>query len=149
LFLSEAQRWLLTIASVMGENFLVEVVAHVAGEDARELTQILSRTLQSEHHLVEAEGVERSGNQRLTIYRFRHNLMQVYLYEQLDKVQRVYPFCAIMGETTSPSKFRIELKGGEQEKTDVRVIQAKSRSASESRTSALHCGVQTTDGRRS
>jgi hypothetical protein len=46
--------------------------------------------LQAEHRLVEAEGVERLGKQRLTRYRFRHNLMQVYLYERLDKVQRVY-----------------------------------------------------------
>lgn len=88
--LTEAQRWLLTIASVMGENFLVEIVAHVAGEDPRQLTYTLSRVLQKEHRLVEAEGVERLGKQSLTYYRFRHNLMQVYLYEQLDDVQRVY-----------------------------------------------------------
>lgn len=88
--LSEEQRWFLTIASVMGENFLVEVVAHIAGENTRQLSHTFSQSLQTEHRLVEAEGVERSGEQRLTVYRFRHNLIQVYLYERLDKVQRVY-----------------------------------------------------------
>jgi DNA-binding SARP family transcriptional activator len=88
--LSEAQRWFLTIASVMGERFLVEVVAHVAGVEPRELAHTLSRILQREHRLVDAEGVDRLGERRLTRYRFRHNLMQVYLYERLDEVQRIY-----------------------------------------------------------
>lgn len=88
--LSAEQRWWLTIAAVMGEHFLAEVVAHVAGIDPRELAQSLSGSLQEQHRLVEAEGVERLAGQRLTRYRFRHNLMQVYLYEGLDAVQRVY-----------------------------------------------------------
>ncbi len=88
--LNDEQRWYLTIASVSGERFLVEVVAQVAGIEARQLIQMLSRDLQSQHHLVAAEDVERLGERRLTRYRFRHNLMQVYLYEKLDKVQRVY-----------------------------------------------------------
>lgn len=88
--LSEKHRWFLSIASVLGESFLVEVVARVADEDPTELARILSRTLQAEHRLVEAEGVERINKQRLTSYRFRHNLMQVYLYERLDDVQKIY-----------------------------------------------------------
>lgn len=88
--LDEEQRWWLTIASVMGEHFLVEVVARVAGIAPRQLAHTLSRVVQSQHQLVEAEGVERLGDLRLTRYRFRHNLMQVYLYEGLDEVQRVY-----------------------------------------------------------
>jgi hypothetical protein len=54
------------------------------------MAHILSRTLQAQHRLVEAQGVERLGQQRLTRYRLYHNLMQVYLYENLDEVQRVY-----------------------------------------------------------
>jgi predicted ATPase/DNA-binding SARP family transcriptional activator len=88
--LSDEQRWLLTIASVSGERFLAEVVAHVAGSETRQIAQTLSQELQTQHRLVEAEGVERLESQRLTRYRFRHNLIQVYLYEQLDQVQRIY-----------------------------------------------------------
>ena len=50
----------------------------------------MSQELQAQRRLVEAESVERLESQRLTRYRFRHNLIQVYLYEQLDQVQRVY-----------------------------------------------------------
>lgn len=88
--LSAEQRWLLTIASVSGERFLAEVVAHVGGSSNREVVQALSQELQVQHRLVEAERVERLGEQRLTRYRFRHNLIQAYLYEQLDEVQRTY-----------------------------------------------------------
>jgi predicted ATPase len=88
--LSDEQRWLLTLASVSGERFLAEVVAYVAGSETRQIAQTLSQELQSQHRLVEAESVERLESQRLTRYRFRHNLIQVYLYEQLDQVQRVY-----------------------------------------------------------
>ena len=60
------QQWWLSIASVMGEHFLTEVVAQVAGVDPRQLNQALSQTVQAQHRLVEAEGVERLGEQRLT-----------------------------------------------------------------------------------
>jgi predicted ATPase/DNA-binding SARP family transcriptional activator len=88
--LSEEQRWFLTIASVIGEHFQAEVVAQVAGAKPRQLVQTLSRLLQNQHQLVEAEGVERLGEGRLTRYRFRHHLMQTYLYEGLDEGQRIY-----------------------------------------------------------
>lgn len=87
--LSEEQQWWMIIASVSGERFYGEVIAQVAGVDPRELSQVLSHILQSQHRLVEGEGVERLGQQRLNRYRFRHNLIQVYLYEHLDEVQRV------------------------------------------------------------
>ena len=88
--LSTEQRWLLTIASISGERFLADMVAHVAGSETRQVARELSQALQDQHRLVEAEGVERLGAQRLTRYRFRHHLIQVYLYEQLDEVQRIY-----------------------------------------------------------
>ena len=39
---------------------------------------------------MQLEDVERLGRQRLTQYRFSHNLMQVYLYEQLDEAERSF-----------------------------------------------------------
>jgi len=86
---TEERRWL-TIASISGEQFLAEVVAQVAGTEPRPLIEALSGDLQTQHRLVTAESVERLGEQRLTRYRFRHNLIRVYLYEQLDEVQRTY-----------------------------------------------------------
>ncbi|HSG20658.1 MAG TPA: hypothetical protein VLA31_07810, partial [Burkholderiaceae bacterium] len=88
--LSAEQRWLLTIASVSGEHFLAEVVAQVAGAEPRSVARELSHVLQAQHHLVEAEGGERLGGQPLSRYRFRHQLIQIYLYEQVDEVQRLY-----------------------------------------------------------
>ena len=59
--------------------------------------------------------------------------------------ENVEPLCARMDETTSPSKFSIQLQGGEQDKSHVRSIRAQSRSLAESRAPSLHCRVQTAD----
>lgn len=80
----------LTIASVEGEFFTAEVVAQVAGMDARTLVRLLSGELQNQHRLVRAQGVDRVGNHRLSRYRFGHNLFQTYLYERLDAVTRAH-----------------------------------------------------------
>ena len=72
---------ILTIASVEGETFTAEVVARVQQLDQRTVVQQLSRELDKRHRLVTAQAVERldSGQQRLSLYRFRHNLFQHYL----------------------------------------------------------------------
>lgn len=80
----------LTVASVEGEAFTAEVVARVQAVDERRLSQRLSRELDKQHHLVGAQGVQRLGGQRLSLYRFQHNLFQKYLYNNLDEVERSY-----------------------------------------------------------
>ena len=76
---------ILTIASVEGETFTAEVVARVQQLDERGLVQQLSRELDKRHRLVTAQILAWLGQQRLSLYRFRHHLFQHYLYHNLDR----------------------------------------------------------------
>ncbi|MFQ5595610.1 MAG: tetratricopeptide repeat protein [Anaerolineae bacterium] len=88
----------LTVASVEGEDFTAEVLARVQSVDERGLVRQLSRELDRQHRLVGAQGVQRLGpstgsgrrRQRLSLYRFRHNLFQKYLYNHLDEGERSF-----------------------------------------------------------
>jgi len=82
----------LAVASVKGQVFGAEVVARVQGVDPEAVIHCLSGPLSQQYHLVCAEGVERlgPGRQRLSRYRFRHQLFQEYLYASLDEVERVH-----------------------------------------------------------
>ena len=84
------ERWqaLLAAASVEGEAFSAEILARALVIDETEIMQLLSGPLEREHRLVFAQGVERFGEQRLSRYRFRHALFQMYLYGRLDAVER-------------------------------------------------------------
>jgi len=84
------ERWqaVLAAASVEGEQFTAEVIARAQETDERELIQRLSGELTRPHCLVGATSCERLGDQRLSRYRFQHNLFQKYLYNSLDPVQR-------------------------------------------------------------
>ena len=90
--LEESLRETLVVASVEGEDFTAEVVARVQALDERNLVRRLSRELEKRHHLVGAQGIRRlgPGGQRLSLYRFQHNLFQWYLYNDLDEAERVY-----------------------------------------------------------
>ena len=80
----------LRIASVEGEEFSAEVVARVLGFDERQLVQQFSSELDRRHRLIRAHSIERHGSQRISRYRFRHYLMQKYLYDNLDQAERAY-----------------------------------------------------------
>lgn len=83
-------RDLLNVASVEGEDFIVEVVARVRHTDERELIRRLSSELDRQHHLVGELGVRQLGRQRLSLFEFRHNLFQRYLYNTLGEGERAY-----------------------------------------------------------
>ena len=80
----------LTLASVEGEEFTAEVVAQLQGIEAQTIVRQLSRELGQRHQLVAAQGVRHLDRQRLSRYRFRHNLFQTYLYNRLDEAERSY-----------------------------------------------------------
>ncbi|MEJ2707604.1 MAG: tetratricopeptide repeat protein [Anaerolineales bacterium] len=88
--LDASLRDLLQVASVEGEEFTAEVLAQVLGTDLQQVVQRLSRELDKTHRLVQALATQRTGTQRLSRYRFRHNLIQRYMYGLLDSVERVY-----------------------------------------------------------
>jgi predicted ATPase len=88
--LETALQTALTLASVEGETFTAEVVARVQQLNERWLVQQLSGELDKRQRLVTAQGLEWVGEQRLSLYRFRHHLFQHYLYHKLDQVERAY-----------------------------------------------------------
>ena len=90
--LGQELRQMLTVGSVEGEDFTAEVVARVQAADAGGLIRRLSAELERQHRLIMARGVRRleQVGQRLSLYRFQHNLFQKYLYNELDEAERAY-----------------------------------------------------------
>jgi predicted ATPase/transcriptional regulator with XRE-family HTH domain len=88
--LEQELQTILTIASVEGETFTAEVVARVQQLNERGLVQQLSRELDRRHRLVTAQILAWLGQQRLSLYRFRHQLFQHYLYHNLAASERAY-----------------------------------------------------------
>ncbi|MFQ5595325.1 MAG: AAA family ATPase, partial [Anaerolineae bacterium] len=86
--LEEELREALAVASVEGENFTAQVVARVQEVGERQLARRLTQQLDRRHRLVWERGIERVGRQRLSLYRFRHNLFQRYLYNRLGQMER-------------------------------------------------------------
>ena len=93
--LSPALQELLEIASVEGEEFTVEMVARVLGKDERSTVRQFSSQLDRDHLLVRPSGTTHAGKVRLSRYRFRHILIQRYLYNRLDAVELVYQHEAV------------------------------------------------------
>ena len=86
--LSPPQQKLLQVASVAGETFCGETIAHVGDMDERYVINELSTILAREARLVRPQGKQKVGMQQLSMYRFRHILFQQYLYNSLDPIQR-------------------------------------------------------------
>ncbi|MCL4301393.1 MAG: AAA family ATPase [Anaerolineae bacterium] len=88
--LEKELRAILMIASVEGETFTAEVVARVQQVQERGLVQRLSQELDKQHRLVTAHILAWLGPQRLSLYRFRHQLFHQYVYHSLAEMERVY-----------------------------------------------------------
>lgn len=88
--LPQKLREALTLASVEGEDFTAEVLARVQKIDGHEMIRMLSSELDKRHRLVKAQGIRQMNGQRLSLYRFQHNIFQRYLYNSLDEVERAY-----------------------------------------------------------
>ncbi len=88
--LTKIMRDILLIASIEGEEFSAEVAARQLKIDERELIRILSSELEKRHQLVTAKGIKTLVKQRISWYTFRHIMFQKYLYNTLDKVERVH-----------------------------------------------------------
>jgi DNA-binding SARP family transcriptional activator len=86
--LDEELREILSVASVEGEQFTVQVLARVTGIDERSLLRNLSRHLQRRHRLVLWLGGLQVAEQHLLRYRFAHTLFPQYLYSSLGPGER-------------------------------------------------------------
>lgn len=80
----------LMVASVEGEVFTAEVLAQVQNQEVRGLVRRLSSELEKRHRLIQAHGLLRISQQRLSRYAFTHHLFQKYLYDSLSESERTY-----------------------------------------------------------
>lgn len=80
---------LLDAACVEGDEFTAEVIAEALELEAADVTRTLSGELNQRYQLIVPTRLERQGAQRLTHFRFRHNLFERYLYQRLDAVTRL------------------------------------------------------------
>jgi predicted ATPase len=81
--LDDGLREILNVASVMGFEFIVPVVAQVNQSDERSLLKALSRELQDKQRLVKETGTVRIAGRECSKYTFSHLLFQQYLYSSL------------------------------------------------------------------
>jgi tetratricopeptide (TPR) repeat protein len=86
--LPEGLRETLNVSSVMGYEFIAQVIARVQKVQELELAKDLSRELQKRYLLVFEQGETKVGKQFLSIYRFSHGLTQQYLYDELSAGER-------------------------------------------------------------
>jgi len=78
----------LSVSSVMGYEFIAQVIARVQKIQELELAKDLSRELEKRYLLVFEQGEIKIGKQFLSIYRFSHGLTQQYLYDELGAGER-------------------------------------------------------------
>lgn len=88
--LDEDLRETLTVASAQGDEFAAEVVAQVLSLPEREAVRRCSEELARHHRLIDAAGVLRLPAARISLYRFQHRLLRLYLYDGLDEARRSY-----------------------------------------------------------
>lgn len=112
--LSPESRRVLRIASVEGEIFTAEVVARILGVEEKGVVRWLSGPLSNGCRLVHAHSLQRVGRVRLSQYRFRHSLFRGYLYQNLDRVERMRlhqgvgeALEALYGENEGPAAAQI------------------------------------------
>ena len=103
----------LKIASVEGDTFTAEVVAHILGITGWETVQLLSGIAGRHHRLVTAQGHQRLGSQLLSRYRFVHIVFQSYLYGNLDSTERAYLHEAVGNTLEQLARERTEAVAGQ------------------------------------
>jgi adenylate cyclase len=81
-------REILSVASVEGEDFAVQVVAHVLGMEEGVLLPWLAQDLAGRHRLVREQAEVQIGPRRFSRFKFGHALVQNYLYQQLSRGER-------------------------------------------------------------
>lgn len=88
----------LQVASVVGETFCAETIAHIKDADVGRVISELGNILDREQRLLNSLGSQQVGTQQRSQYRFRHILFQQYLYNSLDQGQQMYLHRAIARE---------------------------------------------------
>jgi DNA-binding SARP family transcriptional activator len=81
---------IMAAASVEGEVFTAEVISNITGSGDSEILNQLSNEIDRQHRLIHAHSIQTVKGRLLSRYRFRHNLFQKYIYQNLDPVQRTH-----------------------------------------------------------
>jgi predicted ATPase len=81
-------REILNVSSVMGYEFIAQVIARVQKVPELDLARDLSRELEKRYLLVFEQSEIKLGNQFFSVYRFSHALTQQYLYDELGAGER-------------------------------------------------------------
>jgi tetratricopeptide (TPR) repeat protein len=81
-------REILSVASVEGEGFAVQVLAQVQGSEEGVLLQQLAQDLARRHRLVMEQAEVQIGPRRLSRFKFSHVLVQNYFYRRLSQGER-------------------------------------------------------------
>jgi oligopeptide transport system substrate-binding protein len=81
-------REILRVASVEGEVFTVQVVAHVLEISVRKLLWELSQELEKRHRLVREIGEIKIAQQYFSRFQFNHTMFQQYLYDSLSASEK-------------------------------------------------------------
>lgn len=86
--LPEHLQRVLSVASVEGEEFTLEVLAGVQDLDEWAVLESLTQDLERRRRLVRFLGETRADGRTVSRYRFTHHLFQRYLYERLPPAAR-------------------------------------------------------------
>ncbi|MFO8036944.1 MAG: tetratricopeptide repeat protein [Anaerolineales bacterium] len=78
-------QYLLNIASVEGEEFTAQVLAHVQGQPESSVLRTLSQDLEQQHRLVKVQKEILTRTGCISSYNFGHVLYKDYLYNRLTK----------------------------------------------------------------
>jgi len=81
-------REILSVASIEGEDFAVQVLAQLLGVEESRLLGLLAQDLTRRHRLVTEQAEVRIGLNRIYRFRFGHALIQNYLYRQFSPGER-------------------------------------------------------------
>lgn len=83
-------RDILRVASVEGEGFTLEVAAHVLGREPRAVARAAGEELHRGRHLIVPVLNRRGAAGPVSRYRFRHSLIQRFVYQGIDRAERRY-----------------------------------------------------------
>jgi DNA-binding SARP family transcriptional activator len=86
--LDDWSREILEVASAVGEEFDNQIIAQVLDRDQREVHRTLVKKLGGQHRLVLEMEEKQNANDADSLFRFSHNLFQVYLYSELGAQQQ-------------------------------------------------------------
>lgn len=79
---------ILTVASVEGEVFTAQVVAHVRNMEEGSLLRLLAQDLERRYRLAQEQEVTQTSQGNIVRYRFGHALFQEFLYRRLGRGER-------------------------------------------------------------